>query len=131
MEKGTDPNDDQADKASSRAVRTALESAGMQCLEQLYPHITRPALTNERVKTNTVGQVVLKLKTPWRDGTTHLVMSPPALIQRLAAMVLRPRLHQPLTASRLSISAVGSPVRVVTGCSTPQIYGGRTAVIEQ
>ena len=33
---------------------------------------------NERVQTNAAGQVVLKLKTPWRDGTTHLVMSPPA-----------------------------------------------------
>jgi len=28
------------------------------------------------VQCNSVGQVVLKLKTPWRDGTTHLVMSP-------------------------------------------------------
>jgi hypothetical protein len=32
-------------------------------------------LANERVQTNTAGQVVLKLKTPWRNGTTHLVMS--------------------------------------------------------
>jgi len=39
------------------------------------------------------GQVVLKLKTPWRDGTTHLVMSPLEFMQRLAALVPRPRLH--------------------------------------
>jgi len=37
--------------------------------------------------------VVLKLKTPWRDGTTHLVMSPLEIMQRLAALVPRPRLH--------------------------------------
>jgi len=36
---------------------------------------------------------VLKLKTPWRDGTTHLVMSPLEFMQRLAALVPRPRLH--------------------------------------
>ena len=35
----------------------------------------------------------LKLKTPWRDGTTHLVMSPLEFMQRLAALVPRPRLH--------------------------------------
>ncbi len=35
----------------------------------------------------------LKLKTPWRDGTTHLVMSPLESMQRLAALVPRPRLH--------------------------------------
>jgi len=39
----------------------------------LCRYITRPALANERVQTNAAGQVVLKLKTPWRDGTTHLV----------------------------------------------------------
>ena len=32
-------------------------------------------------------------KTPWRDGTTHLVMSPLEFMQRLAALVPRPRLH--------------------------------------
>jgi hypothetical protein len=36
---------------------------------------------------------VLKLKTTWRDGTTHLVMSPLEFMQRLAALVPRPRLH--------------------------------------
>ena len=34
------------------------------------------ALANERVQTSAAGQVVLKLETAWRDGTTHLVMSP-------------------------------------------------------
>ena len=42
---------------------------------------------------NAAGQVELKLKTPWRDGTTHLVMSPLEFMQRLAALVPRPRLH--------------------------------------
>ena len=35
----------------------------------------------------------MKLKTPWRDGTTHLVLSPLEFLQRLAALVPRPRLH--------------------------------------
>ena len=64
-----------------------------QALEQLCRYITRPALANERVQCNAAGQVVLKLKTPWRDGTTHLVMSPLEFMQRLAALVPRPRLH--------------------------------------
>jgi len=64
-----------------------------QALEQLCRYITRPALANERVQANAAGQVVLKLKTPWRDGTTHLVMSPLEFMQRLAALVPRPRLH--------------------------------------
>jgi hypothetical protein len=62
-------------------------------LEQLCIYITRPALSDERVQLNAAGQVELKLKTPWRDGTTHLVMSPLEFMQRLAALVPRPRLH--------------------------------------
>jgi hypothetical protein len=45
------------------------------------------------VQVNEAGQVVLKLKTPWRDGTTHQVMSPLEFMQKLAALVPRPRLH--------------------------------------
>lgn len=62
-------------------------------LEQLCRYITRPALSDERVQLNAAGQVELKLKTAWRDGTTHLVMSPLEFMQRLAALVPRPRLH--------------------------------------
>ena len=42
-------------------------------LEQLCRYITRPALANERAQCNADGQVVLKLRTPWRDGTTYLL----------------------------------------------------------
>jgi len=64
-----------------------------QVLEQLCRYVTRPALANERVRCNRAGQVVLKLKTVWHDGTTHLVLSPLQFMPRLAALVPRPRLH--------------------------------------
>jgi hypothetical protein len=54
-------------------------------LEQLCRYVTRPSLSDERVQLNAAGLVELKLKTPWRDGTTHLVMSPLEFMQRLAA----------------------------------------------
>jgi hypothetical protein len=73
------------------AVR--VEAHDRTRLEQLCRYITRPALSDERVQLNAAGQVELKLKTPWRDGTTHLVMSPLEFMQRLAALVPRPRLH--------------------------------------
>jgi hypothetical protein len=73
------------------AVR--VEAHDRKRLEQLCRYITRPALSDERVQINAAGQVELKLKTPWRDGTTHLVMSPLEFMQRLAVLVPRPRLH--------------------------------------
>ena len=65
------------------AVRCGADDR--KALEQLCRYITRPALASERVQTNAAGQVVLELETPWRAGTTHLLMSPLEVMQRLAA----------------------------------------------
>ncbi len=73
------------------AVRCAAKDR--QALAQLCRYTTRPALAYDRVQTAAVSQLVLELKTPWRDGTTHLVMSPLEFMQRMAALVHRPRLH--------------------------------------
>ena len=59
----------------------------------LVTYITRPAIANERLKRNRAGQVVLQLKSPYKDGTTHIVMEPLEFMERLAALVPRPRLH--------------------------------------
>ena len=68
--------------------------AGVRCaaddrqgLEQLCRYITRTAIANERVNVNRAGQVVLKPKTTWRDGTNHHVMEPMEFMQHLAALV--------------------------------------------
>ena len=62
-------------------------------LELLCRYITRPTIANERLKRNRAGQVVLQLKSPYKDGTTHIVMEPLEFMERLAALVPRPRLH--------------------------------------
>ena len=53
--------------------------AGVRCpaddrrgIEQLARYITRPAISNERLSINRDGNAVLKLKTPWRNGVTHI-----------------------------------------------------------
>jgi hypothetical protein len=73
------------------AVRT--DAHQRKELERLCRYITRPAIANERLSRNSKGQVVLQLKSPYRDGTTHIVMQPQEFMQRLAALVPRPRLH--------------------------------------
>jgi hypothetical protein len=59
-------------------------------LERLCRYITRPAICLDRLSTNSAGQVVYRLKHPFRDGTTHVVFSPEDFIARLAALVPRP-----------------------------------------
>ena len=73
--------------------------AGTRCraherdsLERLCRYIARPALSNERQPSvNDRGQVVYRLKHPFGDGTTHVVLDPMNFIARLAALVPRPR----------------------------------------
>ena len=76
-----------------RAFAVRCGADDRQALERLCRTITRPALANERVQTNAAGQVVLKLKTAWRDGTTHRAMSPLEFLQRRCAPDLAPRLR--------------------------------------
>ena len=73
------------------AVR--VEANDRKRLEQPCRYITRPALSDERFRLNAAGQVELKLRTAWREGTTHLVMGPLEFMQRRSALVPRPRLH--------------------------------------
>jgi hypothetical protein len=73
------------------AVRCDVE--GRRLLEQPRRCIACATLANERVQCNAAGQVVVKLKTPRHDGSTHLVMSPLKFMQRLGALVPRPRSH--------------------------------------
>lgn len=62
-------------------------------LEPLCRDIPRAAIANERLSLNSAGDVVLQLKTPYNDGTPHIVRSPLEFRQRLAALVPRPRLN--------------------------------------
>ncbi|GEM_PF-1144754 len=55
-------------------VRCAMNQRNK--LERLCLYITRPAIANERLKRNSAGDIMLQLKSPYRYGTTHIVMSP-------------------------------------------------------
>lgn len=70
--------------------------------EQLCRYLLRPALSADRLHLTPDGQVLLAIKTPWSDGTTHLELSPTDLIARLAALVCRPRANQILHLGVLS-----------------------------
>ena len=39
------------------------------------------------------GRVCYELKRAWKDGTTHVVLEPSVLIERLVALIPRPRKH--------------------------------------
>jgi len=62
-------------------------------LERLCRYVSRPPVSTERMALTASGQVRYTLKTPYRDGTTHIVLEPLELMARLAALVPPPRMH--------------------------------------
>ena len=57
-------------------VGTVCEAHDRDSLERLCRYIARPAVSNERLSVNDRGQVVVRLKHAFRDGTTHVVLDP-------------------------------------------------------
>ncbi len=62
-------------------------------LEILCRYITRSALSEERLALTDQGKVRYQLKTPYHDGTTHVIFEPLDFIARLAALVPKPRVN--------------------------------------
>ena len=62
-------------------------------LERLCRYITRPAVSTKRLALTRNGRVRYELKTPWRDGTTHVIFEPLDFVARLVALVPKPRVN--------------------------------------
>lgn len=62
-------------------------------LERLCRYIARPAVSEQRLSLIDFGKVRYELKTPYRNGTTHVFFSPLDFIGKLAALVPPPRLN--------------------------------------
>ena len=62
-------------------------------LERLCRYITRSTISEKRLSISPQGRVRYQLKTPWRNGTTHVEWDPVDFIAKLAALVARPRAH--------------------------------------
>jgi hypothetical protein len=62
-------------------------------LERLCRYISRPAVSEKRLSLTPNGNVRYQLKTPYRDGTTHVIFEPLDFLARLAALVPKPRVN--------------------------------------
>ena len=62
-------------------------------LERLCHYISRPAVSEKRLSLTKNGNVRYQLKTPYRDGTTHVIFEPLDFIARLSALVPKPRVN--------------------------------------
>lgn len=62
-------------------------------VERLCRYVSRPPVAESRLSLTSNGDIRYRLKTPYRDGTTHVIFQPLDFIARLAALVPRPRVN--------------------------------------
>jgi hypothetical protein len=62
-------------------------------LERLCRYITRPPVSTKRLSITRNGRVRYELKTPWRNGTTHVIFEPLDFISRLVSLIPKPRVN--------------------------------------
>jgi hypothetical protein len=71
----------------------AAKASQRDKIERLARYVSRPPVATERLSLTQGGNVRYALKTPYRDGTTHVIFEPEDFIARLAALVPKPRAH--------------------------------------
>jgi hypothetical protein len=71
----------------------AVKACQRDKLERLCRYICRPPVSEKRLFLTSRGDIGYTLKTPYRDGTTHVIFQPMDFIARLAALVPPPRLN--------------------------------------
>ena len=62
-------------------------------LERLARYCARAPIAMDRLERLVDGRLLYRFKRPWRDRTTHIVMEPMELLEKLSALVPAPRAH--------------------------------------
>jgi hypothetical protein len=90
-----EPFDDGIGKVAGFSLHAGVAARAdqRQKLERLCRYISRPAISEKRLSVTPNGNVRYQLKTPYRDGTTHVIFEPLDFIARLAALVPKPRVN--------------------------------------
>ncbi len=86
-------NDDRVGKMAGFSLHAGVAAGAEERdkLERLCRYISRPAVSEKRLSLTSSGQIRYRLKTPYRDGTTHVIFERGGLpyldfIARLAAL---------------------------------------------
>ena len=91
------PSDNESNEAQIGQIAGFSLHAGIMArrdqrkkLERLCRYICRPVVSEKRLTMTSGGRIRYQLKTPYRDGTTHVFFQPLDFIARLAALVPKP-----------------------------------------
>ena len=70
-----------------------IKARDREGLEKLCRYALRPAFSGERLEKLQDGRIAYGFRQPRADGSTHVILSPLELLEKLAALVPPPRAH--------------------------------------
>jgi hypothetical protein len=71
-------------------ANTSVRGKNRSKLERLCRYLLRPPVAEDRLFLASDGSVNVRLKTPWRAGTSYIALQPLELLEKLAALIPRP-----------------------------------------
>jgi Putative transposase len=71
----------------------AVPAGDRERLEHLCRYVLRPPVAQDALELTEDGRVLLRMRRPWHDGTRAIVFEPHELIERLEALVPKPRIN--------------------------------------
>ena len=99
---GSDPDAVPVERCSRRHAHrdgfdlhanVAVRRSRRDKLERLLRYCARPPIASERLHELPDGRIALRLKSPWSDGTSHLVFEPDELLERICSLIPRPQIN--------------------------------------
>jgi len=71
----------------------AVPAGDRERLEHLCRYVLRPPVAQDALELTRDGKILLRMRRPWHDGTRAILFEPHELIERLAALVPKPRIN--------------------------------------
>jgi hypothetical protein len=112
----------------------AVPAGDRERLEHLCRYVLRPPIAQDALKLTADGKVLLKMRRAWHDGTRAILFEPHELIERLAALVPKPRINLLLyhgvlgPSARLRSSAVAGARALPPPRAIPEISPAKDRV---
>lgn len=112
-----------------------VEPNDRERLERVCRYLLRPPVPESRLELLEDGKVLLELKNEFHDGTTHLLFDGIEFLEKLAGLVVRPRINQliyhgvfaPNAAWRKEVVAYGRSEQQFEGQAASRSTSGRNS----
>ena len=99
-------------------ANVAVAAGDRARLERLAQYCARGPIAMERLEVLPDARLLYRFKRAWRDGTTHIILTPLEMLEKLSALIPAPHAHLVRYAGFLAPAAKWRSVIVPTGAAS-------------